>query len=69
MGDISRRKLLLLASGSAILVTMPINTVLAATNKYQKQVDEFVAGNPLANARVFRSLLPLQKKRPTTTIR
>ena len=52
MGDISRRKLLLLASGSAILVTMPINTVLAATNKYQKQVDEFVAGNPLAKGKL-----------------
>ena len=48
MRGISRRQLLLSASGFAVLATIPARDLYAANNQYQQQIDEFVAGKKLS---------------------
>ena len=52
MRDISRRQLLLSASGFAVFSTIPARDLLAATNQYQRQIDQFVAGKKLSEGQL-----------------
>ena len=52
MRNISRRRLLLSASGFAILAAIPSTNLLAATNQYQQQIDKFVSGNKLSEGQL-----------------